>query len=285
MFYKEFMTWKVLGHPNLLPLLGVDVGDRFALVSEWMENGNINQFVASHQSANRFELVGPHPNSRYPHLSLTFTGSHSWATSRGAWPICTTREWSMVISRGYVLIFLIVTTFHSTLFTRQANILVDQTHHARLADFGLLSILPDTVTSNSCARGGTVQWMSPELINPDAQDYRRTKSSDCYALGMVVYEVLSGHQPFFRCPKEAVNIKVLRGDRPERPQGAKSKWFTDKVWGILEYCWKPEPSERPSIELVLQCLEEAAESWTPLLTPTVEDPHIEDFTRTDSFWT
>lgn len=59
MFYKELITWKALGHPNLLPLLGVAVGDRFALVSEWMENGNINQFVASHQGANRFELVGP----------------------------------------------------------------------------------------------------------------------------------------------------------------------------------------------------------------------------------
>lgn len=58
-FYKEFITWKALDHPNLLPLLGVVVEDRFALVSEWMENGNINRFVASHHCANRFELVGP----------------------------------------------------------------------------------------------------------------------------------------------------------------------------------------------------------------------------------
>jgi len=31
----------------------------FAMVSEWMPNGNINQFVMSHQDANRFELVSP----------------------------------------------------------------------------------------------------------------------------------------------------------------------------------------------------------------------------------
>ena len=31
----------------------------FAMVSEWMSNGNINQFVSIHQDANRFELVSP----------------------------------------------------------------------------------------------------------------------------------------------------------------------------------------------------------------------------------
>jgi len=29
----------------------------FSMVSEWMPNGNVNQFVAAHQDANRFELV------------------------------------------------------------------------------------------------------------------------------------------------------------------------------------------------------------------------------------
>jgi len=126
--------------------------------------------------------------------------------------------------------------------------------------------------------------MSPELINPDVQNYRRTKSSDCYALGMVIYEVLSGHEPFFRYRKEAVSTKVLRGDRPERPQGAESKWFTDEVWGILEHCWKPNPSDRPSAERVLQCLEEASRFWTPLFTLTVGDPQIANSTCTDPSW-
>jgi len=29
----------------------------FSMVSEWMPNGSINQFVSAHQDANRFELV------------------------------------------------------------------------------------------------------------------------------------------------------------------------------------------------------------------------------------
>ena len=57
-FCKEFVPWKALRHPNVLPLLGVIMTEtKFAMVSEWMSNGNINEFVTAHQDANRFELV------------------------------------------------------------------------------------------------------------------------------------------------------------------------------------------------------------------------------------
>jgi len=43
--------------------------------------------------------------------------------------------------------------------------------------------------------GGTRRWMSPELLDPErfgmpvSEYYRPTRQSDCYALGMVTYEV------------------------------------------------------------------------------------------------
>ena len=115
--------------------------------------------------------------------------------------------------------------------------------------------------------------MSPELFEPEmfgAKDSHRTTSSDCYALGMVVYEVLTGQAPFSRYNKYAAVGKVLRGERPERPHGPEERWFTDDVWGILGRCWEPKPGDRPSIEDVLQHLEEASSSWTPL-PPLVEE--------------
>lgn len=38
---------------------------------------------------------------------------------------------------------------------------------------------------------GTFRWMSPELLDPGRfnSDGRLTRESDCYALGMVIYEV------------------------------------------------------------------------------------------------
>jgi len=52
------VTWNALRHPNVLPLLGVTMGNsEFAMVSEWMTNGNINEFIKAHGDANRLELV------------------------------------------------------------------------------------------------------------------------------------------------------------------------------------------------------------------------------------
>ena len=57
-FCKEVITWKSLCHPNVLPLLGVTMGKKlFAMVSEWMVNGNINEFIEARRDANRLELV------------------------------------------------------------------------------------------------------------------------------------------------------------------------------------------------------------------------------------
>ena len=160
----------------------------------------------------------------------------------------------------------------------KANILIDETGRACLADFGLLTIISDAtslVSSSPLTHGGTYRWMSPELLYPDdfgLGDSRRTKYSDCYALGMVIHEVLSGRVPFFSYETPAVIVKVGRGERPERPQGAEGELFTDVVWKILERCWTPKRDDRPSAEEVLLFLEEASRSWTPLSALTVEGP-------------
>ena len=52
------MRWKTLLHPNVLPLLGATMSrDRFVMVSEWMANGNINEFLKVHPNVDRLELV------------------------------------------------------------------------------------------------------------------------------------------------------------------------------------------------------------------------------------
>ena len=117
--------------------------------------------------------------------------------------------------------------------------------------------------------------MSPELFDPDEfdlKDGRQTKESDCYALGMVVYEVLSGRVPFSRHHGLAIIGAIIKGERPRRPRGEEGMWFTDDVWSVMERCWKPNPGDRPSIEDVRQCLEGVSAPW-PLPSPqTVADP-------------
>jgi len=51
--------WSALRHPNVLPLFGATMaGVQFIMVSEWMTNGNISEFVKAHPGADRIRLVG-----------------------------------------------------------------------------------------------------------------------------------------------------------------------------------------------------------------------------------
>ena len=154
----------------------------------------------------------------------------------------------------------------------KANILINQDGHACLADFSLTTIISDPVyptTSNMSAAAGTTRWMSPERLNPvqfGAADSRPTKDSDCYALGMVILEVLSGDVPFTRdCNEFMVMKKVLEGERPGRPQGIEGEWFTDDLWEMLQACWSPRRKDRPTVEAVFDSLTEVSTALRPAL--------------------
>ena len=50
--------WRHLPHPNILPLLGVDLDEhRLSMISEWMDHGNINEYVERNEGVNRLQLV------------------------------------------------------------------------------------------------------------------------------------------------------------------------------------------------------------------------------------
>ena len=78
------VTWRAVQHPNVLPFLGVVMtGDRFAMVSEWMSNGNVKEFTRTYPNANRYELVSHLSN---PIVSLDAFDRHrcfnSWQMPR-----------------------------------------------------------------------------------------------------------------------------------------------------------------------------------------------------------
>ena len=152
----------------------------------------------------------------------------------------------------------------------KANILIDQNGRACLADFGFLAIVSDPTNptaSSSYTIGGTIRWMSPELLTLDhsgLKNGRPTKESDCYALGMVIYEVLSNRTPFSQFNHCIVIRKVMDGERPERLEGAEGAWFADDLWRMLNLCWETQPKGRPSVAEVLECLERVSRDPRPL---------------------
>ena len=59
-FIREAVTWRHLRHPNILPLLGVNVDleqHQLAMISEWMVHRNVNEYVKKFEGVNRVQLV------------------------------------------------------------------------------------------------------------------------------------------------------------------------------------------------------------------------------------
>jgi len=79
---------------------------------------------------------------------------------------------------------------------KPANILIDsQTERAALCDFGLARMIEGDVLEVTSERGGmpgTPAYMSPE----QCQGIRLDQRTDIYSLGLVVYEMLTGQNPF-----------------------------------------------------------------------------------------
>ena len=171
-----------------------------------------------------------------------------------------------------------ITIHHPTAHLRfiQANIMIDQNGEACLADFGLLTFVSDPSNSKSLSsvtNAGTTRWMSPELLYPEQFGFKQsrpTKESDCYALGMVILEVLSEEPPFMGDKEFIVMRKVIEGQRPERPEREE---FTDKLWTVMEQCWLPLSVDRPTVEAVLECLGQVSTNCQPL-PPISEDVKI-----------
>ena len=75
---------------------------------------------------------------------------------------------------------------------KPSNILIDESGDAYLADFGIAKLLEEAAGLTGSATLGTPQYMSPEQCTGQPIDGR----ADIYALGVVLYEMVTGRAPF-----------------------------------------------------------------------------------------
>ncbi|KAK7470070.1 hypothetical protein VKT23_001510 [Stygiomarasmius scandens] len=223
-FRHEALLWRQLNHPNVLPFLGVNVNlftpARLSLVSPWMENGNIIQYLTNHSGHDLLSSISE---------------------------IATGLDYLHSLSPPIV---------HGDI--RGANILVTPDIKCCLADFGL-SLAAETsqiFTTTSDGMKGCIRWLAPECITPSklqvskSERDDRKKYRDIYAFGCTIIEIITLKPPFSNRPVDAtVILDVIRGTRPERPQGP-DIWCPDNIWDLTERCWDQDPHKRPHADEV-----------------------------------
>ncbi|KAF5371255.1 hypothetical protein D9758_004236 [Tetrapyrgos nigripes] len=228
-FRHEALLWRQLNHPNVLPFLGVNVNlfnpTRLCLISPWMENGNIIQYLMNHPDHDLLDSISDiAAGMDYLHNS------------------------NPPIVHGDI---------------RGANILVTPDFRCCLADFGLslATGVSQIVTSTSDGLKGCIRWLSPECITPnrypvpDKEKDKLRKCRDVYAFACTITEIITLKPPFQNRPIDAAVIfDVIRGIRPERPSGP-DVWCPDNIWDLIECCWAQNPYKRPNAHEVKKFLD------------------------------
>lgn len=91
---------------------------------------------------------------------------------------------------------------------KPGNILLDENGNAYLTDFGIARVINSNLTGSAII--GTPAYMSPEQANGFPLDAR----SDVYALGIVLFEMITGREPFEAETPVALLLKHINEPMP-----------------------------------------------------------------------
>lgn len=132
---------------------------------------------------------------------------------------------------------------------KPSNVLVNDRDQAILLDFGLVLEQTDSRTT-MIGGGGTPEYMAPEQIDA----VRIGPAADCYALGVMLYEALTGVLPY---EGGVATILMQKQIGPPPPPSSRCASIPADLEELSMALLRREPKERPTADDILEALQAA----------------------------
>ncbi|MEE2522779.1 PASTA domain-containing protein [Pseudarthrobacter sp. J75] len=117
------------------------------------------------------------------------------------------------------------------------NVLIAKDGRIKIGDFGLSRAVSTSTSTGALL--GTVAYISPELVLGKPADAR----SDIYSAGIMLYEMLTGQQPFQGDVPIQVAYQHVNGTVP--PPSALVPGLAPDVDELVQWCTANDPENRP----------------------------------------
>ena len=257
LFKQEFRSLAGIVHPNLISLYELFAeGEVWFFTMELLKGRNLIETLRS--GCSNCEFSGPTLDALEGTLGTTVSlattvpafspggGSRSLDAPKLREPVvrgtapdtATLRDVILQVARGLVAVHS-AGKLHRDI--KPPNIMVTPEGRAVVLDFGLAQ----EVGSTELGRGaGTLDYMSPEQCVSGTL----TPATDWYALGVTLYESLTGLRPYVGLPKELLKAKRRRALTPPSELAA---GVDPELEALALDLLHPDPTERPAGNVVV----------------------------------
>nr|XP_003474041.1 epithelial discoidin domain-containing receptor 1 isoform X3 [Cavia porcellus] len=241
-FLKEVKIMSRLKDPNIIRLLGVCVqDDPLCMITDYMENGDLNQFLSAHQLEDKAAEGAPGDGEAAQGPTISY-------------PMLLHVAAQIASGMRYLATLNFV---HRDLATR--NCLVGENFTIKIADFGMSRNLYAGDYYRVQGRAVLpIRWMAWECILMG----KFTTASDVWAFGVTLWEVLMlcRAQPFGQLTDEQVieNAGEFFRDQGRQVYLARPPACPQGLYELMLQCWSREPEQRPPFAQLHRFLAEDA---------------------------